>query len=201
MSIDPRLTAALLQFGTDSTGHSGRTLLKHLQGTHDRLSVWGNVADICNAGLFHSIYGTHYFKVQTVAMSRRAEIRDLIGPDAEYFAYLFCVCNRKDFQNAKEGADAVIRDRAVGNDITVPEAMVAQLLEIEVANILDQVPPWSEADSGERDYMRAFFEMRRRARVDRRTQLIARLYSRPMRTWDVRDPTISTPRRHFALLP
>ena len=47
----------------------------------------GADTDLVNAGLFHSIYGTEGFQAFTVPLSRRPEIRSLIGKRAENTCY------------------------------------------------------------------------------------------------------------------
>ena len=76
------------------TRHSGRMLYDHLAGTHALLEAWGNDEDICNAGLFHSIYGTRRFRHQSWPLTDRTTIATLIGEEAELLAYLFCISDR-----------------------------------------------------------------------------------------------------------
>ena len=99
------------------TRHSGRMLYDHLAGTHALLEAWGNSEDICNAGLFHSIYGTKHFRHQSWPLTDRETIRKLIGAQAEELAYLFCTRNRAEFL-----ADDTPRG----------------LREIEAANLIEQ---------------------------------------------------------------
>src|SRR3954469_24054734 len=79
---------------TDRINPSGRTLFDHLVGTHTLLEWWGNSDDVCNAGLFHSIYGTNYFQRRPWPIKDRATIRELIGNTAELMVYLFATSNR-----------------------------------------------------------------------------------------------------------
>jgi hypothetical protein len=91
---DRRHQFLLEQAGADKIKHSGRTLFDHLVGTHDLLRAWGNSDAVCDAGLFHSIYGTNKFRHQTWPITDRATIRDLIGPTAELLAFMFCTSDR-----------------------------------------------------------------------------------------------------------
>src|SRR5262245_17544247 len=93
--IDPKFMTALVQLGADEKEHSHRSFRDHLKGTHDLLESWGNPIEVCLAGLFHSIYGTVIFKNQTVEISNRSVIQNLIGEEAEELAYLFCACDSK----------------------------------------------------------------------------------------------------------
>lgn len=153
---DPTLLDALNRWGTDQTGHSDGSLLDHLTGTADRLRAWGNPPVICHAGLFHSIYGTQSFKIQTVPLDRRAEVAALIGPEAERLAYLFCVSRRRELWTGPPGEDLQIHDHADGAPRPVSAAEVLQLLEVEVANLLDQLPPRAEAPDHYKSYMETF---------------------------------------------
>jgi hypothetical protein len=78
----------------DKVRHSGRTLFDHLCGTHELLREWGNRSDVCDAGLFHSIYGTRHFRHRAWPLDDRKTIVGLIGPEAEELAYLFCTADR-----------------------------------------------------------------------------------------------------------
>jgi hypothetical protein len=98
---------------TRGINHSGRAFFEHLKGVHDLLRDWGNPEHVCVAGLFHSIYGTQYFKHRCLPLNRRAELVDLIGVEAECLVYEFCTQDR-----------ARLRD--------------PQLLEIEAANLIEQ---------------------------------------------------------------
>ena len=46
---------------------------------------------MCDAGLFHSIYGTEGFQGFTLPFDRRDDIRALIGDRAERLVWVFCV--------------------------------------------------------------------------------------------------------------
>jgi hypothetical protein len=77
-----------------SLPHSGRSLWEHLKGTWKILSDAGRPQYICDAGLFHSVYGTRQYRYQCVPIEKRSEIIDLIGPRAESLVYYFCVIDR-----------------------------------------------------------------------------------------------------------
>ena len=51
----------LLSLNLDKIQHSGESLLSHLKGTKEILTQWDAPEYVCNAGLFHSVYGTQYF--------------------------------------------------------------------------------------------------------------------------------------------
>ena len=80
--------------GAKGKSHSGRTLYDHLKGTHDLLRDWGNSEVVYLGGLFHSIYGTRQFQHASLPLAERHALQKLIGPEAEYLAYVFCVTDR-----------------------------------------------------------------------------------------------------------
>lgn len=77
----PRGTSDLLTHLTEV-----RYLLKQQLGCKD--------PDLHAAALFHSIYGTEGFQGQTLPLSERASLQNLIGKRAEFIAYLNCVMER-----------------------------------------------------------------------------------------------------------
>lgn len=107
--------------GADKVRHSGRSLYKHLVGTHDLLETWGNSEPVCAAGLFHSIYGTRAFRYRTWPIADRMTIQKLIGPEAERLAFVFCIADRP----------RVLFETRDG-------PWVRPLREIEAANLIEQ---------------------------------------------------------------
>ena len=98
----------LLELGTDQISHSGSTLIKHLVGVHDILVANGAPQYICDAGLFHSIYGTPAFTHQST--DDRCTVRDLIGPEAERLVYEFSILQRPRANHIGELADSKLRE-------------------------------------------------------------------------------------------
>ncbi len=129
----------LTNHGAKLTGHSGRCLFEHLKGCHDLLRDWGNPDHVCLAGLYHSIYGTVAFKHKSVDFQERPTVRALIGPEAEYLVYLFCVIDRpKVFLAAQNMFQRHLFDRHVHAVVTVTHQIRDELVEIEAANLLEQ---------------------------------------------------------------
>lgn len=116
--MEDRLREFLLELGTDRVEHSRRTLFVHLKGTHDLLRDWDNEEYVCNAGLFHSIYGTDTFK--HVTMTDRDRLRGMIGERAELLVHQFSQGQRPFFKNIED------------------KDMRKSLLEIEAANLFEQ---------------------------------------------------------------
>ncbi len=89
--------AALIEFlraeGAGELRHgAGRTLLEHLVGTYDVVRRWGQPTWLQHAALLHSVYGTDIYGPQL--LTRRDQLRDLAGPQAERLAYLFSMTPR-----------------------------------------------------------------------------------------------------------
>jgi len=114
----PDLRSFLLSLDTASTRHGTRTLFDHLKGVHDLLRDWDNDEDVCNAGLFHSIYGTSSFKHKS--LHDREPLVKLIGGRAESLAYQFSLGERPLFKNIEN------------------EERRRDLQEVEAANLVEQ---------------------------------------------------------------
>lgn len=138
--IDPALERFLTdRLQTRRIRHSGRDFHTHLKGTHDLLEAWGNPAEICHAGLFHSVYGTASFKRKVVPLDRRDIVRTLIGPYAEFLVYVFCVTRRPAaFLALVDSGQLVVHDRHTQRPITLSPGDLDSLLEIEAANLCEQ---------------------------------------------------------------
>lgn len=133
--------------GTTSTSHSGRTLFEHLLGTWRLLQSWGCEEQTCLAGLFHSIYGTSVYRHRSVDRKDRNIVRSLIGEPAEELAFVFGVLDRP---NA--WAAALATGRAPLHGLTdavlaLDSRMLDRLLEVEVANLIEQGEASSALDS------------------------------------------------------
>ncbi len=66
--------------------------LSHLIGTRRLLDLWGCRAALCDAGLFHSVYGTEFF--EPARFADRADVVAVIGPEGERIAWLWCSIRR-----------------------------------------------------------------------------------------------------------
>jgi hypothetical protein len=130
----------LTELGAHVTSHSRRTLLEHLRGTHELLEGWGNPPHVCTAGLFHSVYGTYIFDKRSADMSMRERIRDVIGDRAEWLVYVFCVTDRRCFYDHLDESRLRLRDIVHERDLSLDRDTLAALIEIEVANMIEQIP-------------------------------------------------------------
>jgi len=108
----------LLSLGTANAPHGKGSLLNHLKGVHDLLRDWDNSDDVCNAGLFHSIYGTKVYRHRS--LNDRSALTRLIGDYAEGLVHEFSTGDRPLFKNVKS------------SEIRL------HLQEIEAANLIDQ---------------------------------------------------------------
>jgi hypothetical protein len=152
--------AFLERYGAGETAHSGADLLAHLRGVHDLLRAWGGRDELCDGGLFHSVYGTDIFPTGTVPHEERPAVRELIGPEAETIAYLFGTLTRASlFEAAFDGPPFLLESRA-GETVGVTETRYADLADLTVANWLEQRPRFAEAKQRSRarefDAMRAY---------------------------------------------
>lgn len=71
----------------------------HLLGNEHCLREWQHLGDnidddVCLAGLFHSIYGTVGYQASQFPISRRDELRELIGERAEQLVYWTCAMDK-----------------------------------------------------------------------------------------------------------
>jgi hypothetical protein len=87
----------LRKANTEGMPHSDRGLLDHLLGTRQLLVEWGSRPARGDAGLFHSIYSTEHYEQTAVALTRRDEVWQLIGEEAESLVLLFCMMRRETF--------------------------------------------------------------------------------------------------------
>jgi hypothetical protein len=76
----------------------------------------GSAAEVCDAGLFHSVYGTEYYEPAAIPLSMRAEVRQLIGEEAELLAWLFCTMRRETLfdENLERDGERKVQDRLTG---------------------------------------------------------------------------------------
>jgi hypothetical protein len=131
---------AFLRTLTGDVKHSGRTLFDHLVGTHALLAKRGAPEYVCLAGLFHSIYGTNAFRRNTVPITRRDLVVEMIGEPAERLAFIFCSCERPQalVDAVKRGPPYAVLNRRNGESIPLSGEDMLDLLTIEVANLDDQ---------------------------------------------------------------
>lgn len=136
-----RYAAFLAEVGACDTGHTGRSLFDHLQGTCELLQAWRADEDVAVAGLFHSIYGTTAFKKQLLLASQdRPRLRELIGVRAEALVHLFSAELRPAAFARRGGFPAGYVDALQSAGVEPADAaqMMQALVEIECANLVEQ---------------------------------------------------------------
>jgi hypothetical protein len=133
---------ALKNLGVGEFAHLNGDLETHLIGTFRLLAEWGNPAYVCDAGLYHAVYGTQ--PMPRLGIPHREfsatdlpQIRAIIGEAAEHLVYLYGACDR-DFFYPQIGSDnPVYRDRFTGSEFGLPAGTLRDLLEITIANELE----------------------------------------------------------------
>ena len=92
---DELLHAKMREHVPAALAHNGEeTFDNHLVGVQSVLRSWGACEALCDAALFHSIYGTEGFQGFKLPLAQRGEIAALIGPRAERLAWIFCMVDR-----------------------------------------------------------------------------------------------------------
>lgn len=138
--MQPAHIELLERLGAARMSHSRRTLLEHLRGTHDLLRAWGNDPEVCLAGGFHSIYGTYVYDARAAGLHERPRVRRAIGERAERLVYLFCVTDRDLFYDQLHSEPPALHDLAREEAVAIDGATLADLIELEAANIVEQLP-------------------------------------------------------------
>lgn len=91
------------------------------------------------AGLFHSIYGTWHFHHKAFPLEDRHIVRAVIGYEAEFLVYIFCVTKRPDEFYGQIGKNPiVVHDNYLDRPTKLTQRELRNLLEIEAANLIEQ---------------------------------------------------------------
>jgi hypothetical protein len=143
-----RFTDFLVAIGVEQIPHTHKSYLAHLVAVDRLMHAEGCAADVCRAGLFHSIYGTERFQGFTLPLERRGAVRDLIGERAERLAYWNCAMDRASFDRALErsGEPYPIIDRINGEKLTLTRLDFDDLCRVHLYDWLEQVPRSREWD-------------------------------------------------------
>lgn len=127
--------------GAATLAHTDAGLLSHLRGVHALLAAWGARPAVCDAGLFHSVYGTESAGAAALPLALRDEVRGRIGPEAERLAWLFGVLAKASlYANLGRPGPPWVEDRVTGARIDLDGADLADLCDLTVANWLEQRP-------------------------------------------------------------
>ncbi len=118
--------------GAGDIQHSNTDLGSHLVGTYKILKGWAQEQAVCDAGLFHSLYGTDRFGRALLDKSERARLRGQIGDTAEALVYLFSRLRREDLYRGR------VIDRESCEVLDASESTIDALCHLSAANWLEQ---------------------------------------------------------------
>ena len=131
----------LRQANTEGMPHSDRGLLDHLLGTRQLLVEWEARPALCDAGLFHSIYGTEHYELKAVPLTMRNEVQQLIGEEAESLAWLFCMIRHETlYQNLELEGEFRVQHRLTDEWLPLTKIQFEDLLTMTIANTLEAFP-------------------------------------------------------------
>lgn len=135
-ALEVRL-ALLRRLGFGDLEHDSHVpFLSHLLGTRRLLQTWGERPALCDAGLFHSAYGTEYFPVDSPADP--AEVRAVIGEEAEAIARAWCTIRRDTIERADDGTATVV-DRTTDQRVVLGAAALADVATLWAADTVEQI--------------------------------------------------------------
>ena len=115
---------AFLQEITGTQKHREKTFYQHLFNVYTYLKEHGAPEEVCDAGLFHSIYGTEFYEFQNDRITREV-VRGFIGNYAEELVHVFCT--------TKDRFEVI-----VNNTMGLSARQARDLCCIEFANKWDQ---------------------------------------------------------------
>ena len=137
----------LRKANTDGMPHSDRGLLDHLLGTRQLLVEWEARPALCDAGLFHSVYGTEYYELKAISLTMRNEVQQLIGEEAESLVWLFCMMRRETlWQNLGPEGELRVQHRLTDEWLPLTKIQFQDLFTLALANSLEAFPrcSWME---------------------------------------------------------
>ena len=137
-----QLADFLVNLGIEKVPHSQKNYLGHLLAVYRFMKDAGCSEEACQAGMFHSIYGTEQFQGFKLALDQRQVVRDLIGDRAEQLAYLNCAMDRASFDEAAARQEEAYRfvDRITGAEVTLSRPDFDDLCRVHLYDWLEQAP-------------------------------------------------------------
>jgi hypothetical protein len=127
--------------------------LSHLGGTLRLLKTWGERDALCDAGLFHSVYGTEFFQPDRIP--ERDEVVAVIGSEAERVAWLWCAIKR-DTIDVEHDTVRLRRDDLVEQLTPTEVCDLATLWAADTVEQIDRMAPDEQAfTSGLRSVLHA----------------------------------------------
>jgi hypothetical protein len=136
------LAAFLRELGIEKVPHTQKNYLAHLVAVYHLMRQHGQEEELCQAGLFHSIYGTEKFQGFKLTLDRREELARLIGPRAERLAYWNCLMDRSSLDSQLEQAEGpyFIRNRETGEAMELSRREYDDLCCVHLFDWLEQAP-------------------------------------------------------------
>ncbi|KAH8807635.1 hypothetical protein F5884DRAFT_789731 [Xylogone sp. PMI_703] len=110
---------------TSSSKHLNKSFYDHLFNVYTHLKESELPEEVCNAGLFHSIYGTEFYHFHNNRITRDV-VRGYIGEYAEELVHIFCGLKKDRFQCI------------VNNSLGLSKGQHLDLCYVEFANLWDQ---------------------------------------------------------------
>ena len=146
--------------GADRVEHSGERLLDHLAATHELLAGWGVRQAVCDAALFHSVYGTQFLEDTVVGLERREEVRARIGDEAEELVWLWHGVRRKSLAENLERSGDFRLERLDGEVVPLSEQQFHDLVDLMIADAVEQLPRRRAQDrKRQRDWLTPFLPL------------------------------------------
>ncbi len=136
-----QITNFIRDIGAADVSHSEKTYLAHTIGVYNDLKSWDCDEELCDAGMFHSIYGTVVFEDFVLPLHRRGDVRDLIGERAERLAYLNSAMIHEVFDETVLNAQEPHRfvDRFTDEELQLSPDDFRDLCTIQICDWLEQV--------------------------------------------------------------
>ncbi|KAK9805046.1 hypothetical protein WJX73_006614 [Symbiochloris irregularis] len=135
--------------GCDKAPHDTAVpFLDHLMGVSRVLQNWGEPQAVCDAGLFHSIFGTELFQDYSVDFKQRPQIQKLIGERAEFLAYVFCIMDLASLDATMcdpDGQHSILaRQDQGGHRVPLTDQQYRDLITVQLADWLEQVERYAQ---------------------------------------------------------
>lgn len=142
--------------GAESIPHAGGSLYEHLGRVADRLATHGAAPALRLAALTHAAYGTDGFPTSLLDVARRAELRALIGDEAEEHVYRYGGCDRGRTWRALPSS-RLIWSRFTGHSEAPTPASLRAFADLSIVNELDVYERSPEIAEKAGDYFRSLF--------------------------------------------
>lgn len=121
--------------------HTRTGLFNHLVGTWSLLRHWGEPEFVCDAGLFHAVYGTAHYHSRSLSQNHRSHLQALIGMESERLCHLFGILDRNSLLEAarwENGNDYSVQHYNGEESCAVDFDTIKHLCAISAANWIEQ---------------------------------------------------------------